>query len=123
MGQSSREVGNIGEDLAANFLIKNEYKILARNFRFERGEIDIIALKEKMLIFVEVKTARTSKMGAPETWVTPAKQKQIGKVAQKFLYDFNDETVDCRFDVIAIEIKQNQSRIKHIENAFWLQAD
>ncbi|MCA9734442.1 MAG: YraN family protein [Deferribacteres bacterium] len=116
---NSYSVGMKGEELAANFLKENGYHILQRNFRFERGEIDIIATKNKILVFVEVKTAQSKNMGEPETWVTPAKQQQIGKVAQKFLIDFNDESFDCRFDVIGVFLK-NDPEITHISNAFWL---
>jgi len=121
MRRSSKATGDFGEQLAVQYLQKKGYEILVRNFRFERGEIDIIARTGQMLVFVEVKTATTLKMGPPESWVTPAKQKQLGKVAQKFLYDFNDDSIECRFDVIAITLLQNAPRIKHFENAFWLQ--
>lgn len=120
-GRGTKATGDYGENLAAQFLEKIGYEILARNFRFERGEIDIIARHEQSLVFVEVKTAKSLKMGSPETWVTPAKQKQIGKVAQKFLFDLNDDSFECRFDVIAITLQQNSPQINHIKNAFWLQ--
>ncbi len=121
MGRSSKITGDRGEDLAVSYLKKKGYKILKRNFRFERGEIDIVALDGKTLVFAEVKTATTLIMGPPESWVTAVKQKRLGKVAQKFLYDFNDDTIECRFDVVAITLQQNRPHINHIENAFWLQ--
>lgn len=118
----SRKLGEAGEILANSYLQKKGYKILAQNYRWARGEIDLIAEKDDLLIFVEVKTASSQRFGAPETWVNQKKQRQIGMVAEKYLQEHEIEDVDCRFDVIAIEMRQNTHSIKHIENAFWLES-
>jgi len=120
MTKVTKRIGNSGEELAADFLSKNGYKILTRNYRWARGEIDIVAEKDNMLIFVEVKTARSKNFGAPETWVTERKQQQVGMVASRYLQENEIVDKDCRFDVIAISATGKDWQIKHIENAFWL---
>ncbi len=120
MTKASKRTGNSGEELAANFLKKNGYLIIERNYRWARGEIDIIARKDELLVFVEVKTARTKHFGAPETWVTKRKQQQVGMVASRYLQEKEIVDTDCRFDVIAVTAIGQEWEIKHIENAFWL---
>ena len=78
-------LGAWGEARAAEHLQQFGYDILERNFRAERGEIDIIARKNNTIVFVEVKTARSRKLGPPESWVDQRKQAQIGKVASAWL--------------------------------------
>lgn len=80
------ELGKFGEEISIEYLRKNGYKILARNFRMGRyGEIDIIAEKEEILTFIEVKCRATCKYGNPAEAVTLAKQKKIKKVAEYYL--------------------------------------
>lgn len=113
-------VGKIGEDLAANFLEKNGYSILERNYRFGHGELDIIAEKNNMLIFIEVKTKKHGDFGDPIYWVTRGKQQQMGRIARGYLYERNIADRDCRFDVVLVTWEQGLWNIRHIENAFWL---
>jgi len=117
---STIDTGRQGEDLAAKFLLQHSYAILQRNYRWARGEIDIVAEKDGILVFVEVKTARGDAFGNPETWVTARKQEQIGLVAQRYLQEKEIQNMDCRFDVIAVKAHGQHWQIKHIENAFWL---
>ena len=120
MTRSRKNVGNLGEDIAAKFLQEKAYDIVQRNYRWARGEIDIIARKDNILVFVEVKTARGNSFGPPENWVDQRKQEQIGMVAEKYLQDNGINGMDCRFDVIAVELQGAKHQIRHIENAFWL---
>lgn len=108
--------------MAAQFLRKKDFQILDRNYRWARGEIDIVAKKDEMLIFVEVKTAQSKTFGPPETWVDERKQQQLGKVAERYLQEKEIEGMDCRFDVVAIttQTQGKEWKIQHIENAFWL---
>jgi len=115
-----RRVGREGEEQAARFLTAKGYRLLERNYRGERGEIDIIAQQGSTLVFVEVKTAKGLRFGEPETWVTPRKQQQIGKVAAKYLQEHDITDMDCRFDVVAIARRGARWQITHLENAFWL---
>ena len=112
-----QQSGPKGEQLAEKFLKQKGYSIRERGFRALGGEIDIIAVKNNILIFVEVKTATTSHFGQPEAWVTPAKQAQIIKVAQAYLHQRSDHSAP-RFDVIAIDLTQSRPVIRHYENAF-----
>lgn len=117
---SKSEVGKEGERLAREFLEKTGYEIVETNYRYGKGEIDIIVQKEKMLIFVEVKTKKFGDFGDPINWVNRRKQSQIGTIARAYLYEKNITDLDCRFDVITLIYEDGAYKINHIENAFWL---
>ncbi len=111
-----RDSGLKGEAIAINYLKKKGYKILQRNYRTKFGEIDVIASKDDVMVFIEVKTRSTDLFGAPEDAVTRQKQERIKKAALYYLKDF--KTIPpLRFDVISIELKP-EPRIEHIEYAF-----
>ena len=116
----SREIARTGETLAAQYLEKRGYQLLEQNYRSRFGEIDLIAKQGKRIVFVEVKTRRTLRFGVPQAAVTPAKQKQISKLALSYLQTHNLLDAPCRFDVVAIFLssKSTPARLKHIENAF-----
>ena len=116
----NKKTGDYGENLAANYLEQKGYRILERNFRIGKGEVDIVAKDEDTLAFIEVKTCTVSNFGEPETWVTRRKQKQIGKIASGYLQKHDLQDVDCRFDVVAITFKKDQAHIHLIKDAFWL---
>jgi putative endonuclease len=113
-----RTQGKAGEELAALFLVQKGLRILERNYRFERGEIDLIAEEGDELVFIEVKARRSTAFGAPEDAVTEEKQEQVRAVADGYLYEHDIDNRPCRFDVIAIEFNQNSPVVRHIENAF-----
>jgi putative endonuclease len=113
-----RVQGKVGEDLAANFLERKGLKIIKRNYRFERGEIDLIAEEGDELVFVEVKARRSSAFGAPEDAVTEEKQKQVHAVADGYLFEYDIDNRPCRFDVVAVEFKNGNAEIRHIRDAF-----
>ncbi len=103
------------EDLAVDYLHKNGYIILERNFYTRRGEADIIALDGDVLCFIEVKYRKDDTYGTAAEAVTPRKQMRIIKTAKVFLSGnerFNDYSI--RFDVLAID----GDRISLIEGAF-----
>ncbi|MDE2830897.1 MAG: ribonuclease HII [Gemmatimonadota bacterium] len=112
-----QQSGPKGEQLAEKFIKQKGYDIRARGFRALGGEIDLIAVKNDVLIFVEVKTATTTHFGQPETRVTPAKQAQIIKIAKAYLTQHPDHAAP-RFDVIAVDLTQPRPTIRHYENAF-----
>ena len=113
-----RVQGKTGEDLAATFLEQNGLKILDRNYRFQRGEIDLIAEEGEELVFVEVKARRSALFGAPEDAVTEEKQDRIHTIADGYLFEHDIDNRPCRFDVVAIEFKNKTIEIRHIRNAF-----
>jgi len=110
-------LGQKGEDRAAHFLAGQGYKILERNYRTRAGEIDLIALHEGMVVFVEVKTRTSSLFGAPELAVTPRKQQRMAKAALGYLRSRKLYQMPCRFDVVAINAAAERE-LELIQNAF-----
>jgi putative endonuclease len=115
---SRRSQGKAGEDLAVRYLQQNGLKVIERNYRFERGEIDIIAEDGEDIVFIEVKARRSRKFGSPEDAVTEEKQRQIYAVADGYLFEHDIDDRPCRFDVVAVEFRDGSSEIRHIRNAF-----
>lgn len=111
--------GKLGEEKAQQFLRQQGYKILAVNYQLRCGEIDIIAQKGKVIIFAEVKTRISDLYGVPAAAVNLKKQQKIIKVARQYLLRHNKEDGPCRFDVIEVYLRDNTSKINHIEDAFW----
>lgn len=131
MLQSNKTIGRLGEELACQFLVKKEYKILGRNYRKPWGEIDIIArASDKTLVFVEVKTMRQMPGGlGPEDQVTRAKNKKLMRVCQQCAAqnpELIDEKCGWRIDLLAIQLTSSDSEnltiyskgciISHYEN-------
>lgn len=111
-------MGDRGENLAARHLQSRGYKIIARNFRCELGEIDIVARDGKTIVFVEVKT-RAYDDPTPEEQVNNGKQHQITKAAKFYLGRYGSPQPPARFDVVAIVWPQGREPIiRHVENAF-----
>ncbi len=114
---NKRELGEFGEDKAVEYLVKHGYTILKRNFRYTRGEIDIIACNQEFIAFVEVKLRRSMKYGVPQSAVDQRKQEKIKRAAQYYLLK-NNYKKKLRFDVISIQIKDGKGQLRHFENAF-----
>ena len=100
------ELGKKGEELAVGFLLKNGYKILERNYIFQKAEVDIIARKEDTLAVVEVKTRSTNYFGNPEDFLKPEQIKNLVKAVNEYVTVYDLE-VEVRFDIISI-IKEKQ---------------
>lgn len=111
-------LGKKGESLAADFLNKNGYRIVENNFRNRYGEIDIIAIDGKTLVFVEVKTKTGSKFGPPAMAVDGRKQRQLSRAALAYLTQKKLNNNPARFDVVAISMIENKTVIELIKNAF-----
>lgn len=109
-------LGKSGEDRAATLLKKKGYRILERNFRTKTGEIDLIALHDGTVVFVEVKTRSGDAFGAPELAVNAGKQRRMIKTAMAYIANKKLHQVPCRFDVVAISDKTGSEAI--IQNAF-----
>jgi len=117
---SSKSLGKFGEEIAEELLRSKGYQILKRNFRFGKGEIDIIAKDGDYLVFVEVKSRKNYDFGEPEYAITKSKQRQLKKIAEAYFYVNGIEEQLCRFDVITIVgEKREEMKINHIENAFY----
>lgn len=115
-----KTTGARGEEIAAGFLEKLNFRILQRNFRCRCGEVDIIARDGGTLVFVEVKTRRNASYGLPQLAVTPFKQRQISKAALTYLSKNSLMKEDARFDVVSVLLLDSSPVIDHIRNAFDL---
>lgn len=115
---ATRSLGKAGEDAAVDYLVRKGYRIVERNFRFERGEIDIVAEDGNVLVFVEVKMRRSLAFGEPEDAVSPAKRRQILRVAQGYLMQRSIDDRECRFDVITVRSDKNHITLEHFPNIF-----
>ncbi len=110
------ELGIKGEKLAIDFLLKNGYKILEKNFRYLKAEVDIIAKKDNVLAAVEVKTRSTDYFGNPQDFVNPKKIKLLLSAIDYYVNE-KDLDVEVRFDIIAIT-HQKTIKITHLKDAF-----
>ena len=111
------KTGSAGEDLAVKYLLERGYTVLARNFRFKRAEIDIIASRKNILVFAEVKTRSSAQFGFPEDFVDNKKVELFLLAADEYIYQQQWQH-DVRFDIISIIKKGNEVQIHHIEDAF-----
>ncbi|TAE72435.1 MAG: YraN family protein [Bacteroidetes bacterium] len=112
------EKGVFGENLAITFLKNKNYQIIATHFKFGRKEIDIIAIENNCLIFIEVKFRKNTTFGFPEESVNLKKQKNIKEVAEHYIF-LNNWIGNIRFDIIAILQQKNKIEYFHIEDAFY----
>ncbi len=114
--QNKRTVGTEYERLACEYLLKEGYRILERNFRCRQGEVDIIARDGKYLVFIEVKYRKSLREGDPAEAVDYHKQTRILRTARFYMtYAHIPEDTPCRFDVVAV--LGNDVRL--IKDAFW----
>jgi putative endonuclease len=115
---NNKKTGDQGEEIACKFLVKNGFEILERNWRATHKEIDIIATDKNTLVFVEVKTRKTTEFGHPEEAMSRSKIKSVMDAAQEYLY--LHPSMDIRFDVISISLVQgNEPDILHLKDAFY----
>lgn len=110
----NRRLGFRGESKAAAYLKKQGYEIVARNYKCPFGEVDVIAAKDGVLAFIEVKTRRSDTFGAPNEAVD---SKRRGRYKNCVRYYFTGREIDCtvRFDIIEV----TKDGVNHIENAFY----
>lgn len=112
------DFGKIAEDLAVDFLVRNQYKILARNFRYLKAEVDIIAEFDNQIIIVEVKARNTDTFLEPQEAVNKKKIRLLISAASYYLEENNIEK-EVRFDIISVlPNKKKTLEIHHITDAF-----
>lgn len=116
------ELGKKGEELAVEYLQQNGYEILDRNWVFQKAEIDIIAQKNDVLAIVEVKTRSSLDFGSPQDFVKPKKIQLLIKAVNAYINyrekDF-EEDLEIRFDIIAVQKKNETFAIEHLTDAFY----
>lgn len=112
------KIGKFGQQLAAKFLFRRNYEIITENFYCQFGEIDIIAQKEKQLVFVEVKTRLSDKYGLPEEALTKSKYHKLYQSALKYLETNQINNDNFRLDCLAVEINlaAKKAQIRHHKN-------
>jgi putative endonuclease len=113
-----QKLGDAGEEAAAELLRGRGYRIVARQHRCRRGEVDLIVEKGETLVFVEVRTRATAAFGGPEETVGRAKQQRILAAAQDFLARRRGPERGLRFDVVAVVDGPKGPKLTHYENAF-----
>ncbi len=115
----NKQKGRFAELHAAAFLCRNGCTILARNYRYQNGELDIVARDSKgIILFVEVKSVWDSHTGNPASRVNARKQYQVWKTAAHFLHFHGGQNQRCRFDVISIDLRFGKFTLKHYPDAF-----
>lgn len=112
------ELGKLGEELAVEFLQKEGYEILEKNWVFQKAELDIIARKGEILAAVEVKTRSSLEFGLPQEFVKPKKIQLLAKAINEYVIS-NDLDVNVRFDVISIYKNGKKFEIEHLIDAFF----
>ena len=113
-------LGKEGERIAERYLLKKGYKLVERNYRCPSGELDLIVLDRRVVVFVEVKTRTGHAFGTPFEAVEFRKQQKMTQAAQYFLAQKGLQQRDARFDVVGISWPGRQPVVEHIENAFEL---
>jgi putative endonuclease len=113
------DLGRQGEAIAKAHLEAAGYEIMDENWVFGKAEIDLIAYKDKTIIFAEVKTRTGNGFGEPEDFVDARKQRLLTDAADEYIYLMNHQG-EVRFDIISILFNRNNNyNLKHIEDAFW----
>lgn len=117
MNPDTRQLGNKGEQQAADYLVKQGYNMLARNYKSKTGEIDIIAGEKGYIVFVEVKMRNDLSFGSGAEAIDRTKQRKIAQTAMFYIKQNRLEKRDFRFDLITVE----NDVIKHDKNIFFVE--
>ncbi len=116
---TTTQIGNQGENIAEDYLIKKGYSIVKRNFHFgKNGEIDIIANDGEYLCFVEVKYRSSKEFGNPLFSITPSKVRKLRRTVEGYLHINKIDNTPCRFDIVTIDKSEGETKIELIQNAF-----
>ena len=111
-------MGSAAEGAAADFLLRRGFKLLARNWTCREGEIDLVMKDGDTICFVEVRSRTKTGTGHPLATITGPKQRQVVRVAMRYLQTFGLEDQPVRFDAVGIVKKDGKIKIDHIPNAF-----
>ena len=118
MSTPRQRLGDLGEKAAEDLLAAQGYRIVARKHRCSRGEVDLVAERGELLVFVEVRTRATAAFGGPEETVGAAKQQRVVRAARDFPARWRGPPRGARFDVVAIVDHPEGPRLSHIPGAF-----
>ena len=117
-GDDRHSLGRWGEAVARRYLEEQGYTIRDKNYRCSSGEMDIVAQKNRTLVFVEVKTRRSTSLGEPVEAVSPGKVKKLREIAGRYLAETPIRYGDVRFDVISIMVEGEAPELTHLKAAF-----
>lgn len=114
---SHNDLGAVGEALALDYLLANQYEILEKNYRYQKAEVDLIVFKKGILAAIEVKTRTSDFFGDPQDFVSTKKIRLLVSAMDNYVIE-KDLDVEVRFDIIAVIKNESETRIEHLENAF-----
>lgn len=117
-GKSNKSKGAEGERIAAEYLEHQGLNILARNYRYDQAEVDLVCADGNELVFVEVKTRSSRMFGEPEESVTESKQEQLRKAAEGYCQEFLLDDKFYRFDIVTVILEGDKSIVRHFVDAF-----
>lgn len=122
MSETRQQLGKRGEDLAKRHLERSGYSILQANYRAKAGEIDLVAEKGGVLVFVEVRARTGDALGSPEESITPQKRSHLVAAAQEYLQVNQAEGREWRIDLVAVEFNRGGrlERLELLENVVEL---
>lgn len=112
-----KEIGNEGELMARNYLLQQGYTIVDTNWHYGHLEIDVIAMKEDVLVFVEVKTRSSTAVSTPQMAVNQQKQKNVIRAANAYILR-NGYSCEARFDIISVVKNEKEMVIEHLPDAY-----
>mgnify|MGYP001089680083 CR=1 FL=1 len=115
-----QQIGNLGEKIAADFLLQKGYKLLDQNYHTRYGELDLVTAESEIIVFIEVKTRTSGSFGNPETSITEAKLQRIHNAALLWLQEHPEVDDDWRIDAVAITL-DHQKKIKDIQHFINIQ--
>jgi len=118
---TTNDIGDRGEEIAATHLDDAGYRILARNYRHRRHEVDLVCKDpgKEEFVFVEVKARSGTEFGVPEASITEEKRQSLRTAARGYLHAEEAEGAPARFDVVTVMLGEGTPEIRHYENAFW----
>jgi putative endonuclease len=120
MKTTRQKLGISGEDVASQYLARKGYCILKRNFRWGRGELDIICRDGKDIVVVEVKSISQSGFGLGGERISYKKQREIIRTSYGYLHIFPlEDDQGLRFDVLLIDFRCYPAKVTHFKSAFW----
>jgi putative endonuclease len=120
MSAARQELGKVGEAIAARWLRRRGWRVVAERFRSGHRDVDLIVEREGMVAFVEVKTRRHSAFGDPVEAVSWRKRRELIRSAMVWADRFGPRGASYRFDVVGVVVAGRDARIRHVENAFSL---
>ncbi len=112
-----QQTGKLAEQMAAEYLVKEGYTVVATNWRCKEGEIDIICRSGEQTIFVEVRAKSSGEFGSPAESITQRKQQKLIAAAEHYLSECTDTSPDWRIDFIGVEFSSGGHRLEHIPHA------